>query len=387
MTKELAFEVTEFRERVQAVQEQLHAKGMDALLVHTPENIYYLSGHHTPGYYAYQCLVVPSVGEPTLLTRTGEDANAFAYSWLSSTATYDDGDDLADATLRYLSEYDLRNDAIVGCELKSWFLTSEVYLSLRERAKAFVLVAGDGIVESLRVIKSPAEIRYIRSAVTIAEAGMAAAITSVKEGKTDNDLAADIHHAMISAGGEYPSMGPFVAVGRRSGIMHGIWGRHVIKRGDAITFEIGGVFQRYNGALMRTVSVGKPAVELIARADAAQAANLAVIEHIHPGAMTADIHRAAARTLEDHGFGGARKGRRCGYSMGIAFAPDWGEGHIASIIDTPNIRLRPGMVFHLPLTLRDYRKGVGAGSSETVLVTESDKDVLTSFDRRLFVVE
>ena len=387
MTKDLSFEVVEFRERVRSVQMRMDAEGMDALLVHTPENIYYLSGHQTPGYYAYQCLVVPAAGEPTLLTRMGEHANARAYSWLSSIATYDDGDDPADATLRCLSEYDLKSGAVVGCELKSWFLTPEVYLALRERAKAVSLAPGDGLVESLRVIKSPAEIGYIRGAAAVAEAGMAAAIAAVEEGRTDNDLAAAIHHAMMSAGGEYPSMGPFVAVGPRSGIMHGIWGRRIIRRGDAVTFEIGGVFQRYNGALMRTVSVGRPDAELVARAATAEAANSAVIERIRPGAMTADIHAAAARTLEDHGFGGARKGRRCGYSMGIAFAPDWGEGHLASINDTPNVELRPGMVFHLPMSLRDFDKKVGAGFSETVLVTEHGKEVLTAFERRLFVVD
>ena len=44
----------------------------------------------------------------------------------------------------------------------------------------------------------------------------------------------------------------------------------------------------------------------------------------------------------------------------------------------------PGMVFHLPLSVRIYGR-YGASFSETVAVTETGHEVLTSFERELFV--
>lgn len=381
--KELFFTVEESRQRLAGVGGEMRRRGLDGLLVHTPENILYLSGYQTPGYYAYQCLLVTLTHDPVLLIRNGELGNVHAYSWLDQVLTYFDSDEPAEATAKAMAECGMQNMR-VGVEMTSWFLTPRVYEDLRKRTPDVTWADGSGTVEGRRVRKSPQEIAYIRQAVRAAEAGMRAAIEAAQAGKTDNDVAAALHHAMIQAGSEYPALGPFVAAGRRSSIMHGIWGRHPIEAGQSIILEIGGVFNRYNGALMRTVSIGRPSRELEAMAAASEAANRTLIEHIRPGAGTADLHDLCMAELGRHGFAGTRKGRRCGYSIGLAFPPDWGEGHILSIIDKPDVPLEAGMVFHLPLSVRVYGK-CGASFSETVLVTEAGHEVLTNFERKLFV--
>ena len=76
--------------------------------------------------------------------------------------------------------------------------------------------------------------------------------------------------------------------------------------------------------------------------------------------------------------------KRTGYSIGIGFAPDWGEGHILSLKTPDPTPLEPGMVFHIsPALLVPAECGVGF--SETVLVTDTGVEVLTSFPRQLVV--
>ena len=75
------FPQSEFQRRLATLQQAMADRGLDACVVHTPENICYLTGHETPGYYTYQCLLVPVEGEPVLLLREAEVANG------SSTAT------------------------------------------------------------------------------------------------------------------------------------------------------------------------------------------------------------------------------------------------------------------------------------------------------------
>ena len=48
--KRLMFSVEEFRTRLERTRARLSERGVAGMLVHTPENIYYLSGYHTPGY-------------------------------------------------------------------------------------------------------------------------------------------------------------------------------------------------------------------------------------------------------------------------------------------------------------------------------------------------
>ena len=68
--------------------------------------------------------------------------------------------------------------------------------------------------------------------------------------------------------------------------------------------------------------------------------------------------------------------------MGVAFAPDWGEGAILSLFTGVQTPLEPGMVFHLPITLRDYGRYT-VGVSETVIMTDTGPEPLSDLPRSL----
>jgi Xaa-Pro dipeptidase len=72
--------------------------------------------------------------------------------------------------------------------------------------------------------------------------------------------------------------------------------------------------------------------------------------------------------------------KRAGYSIGIAFAPDWGEGGILSLYTGVTTELKPGMTFHIPVALRVFGQFT-VGVSETVVVTEAGCRALSTIDR------
>src|SRR5215471_7372631 len=90
--KKLAFSVAEYEDRLRRVREQMGARQIDVLLVHSPENILYLSGYQTPGYYMYHCLVVPLDSDPVLVMRRGEIGNFEWLCYLTSHVGYSDVD-------------------------------------------------------------------------------------------------------------------------------------------------------------------------------------------------------------------------------------------------------------------------------------------------------
>ncbi len=60
---ESAFPREEYANRIAAARATLAARGLDALVLTGPENIFYLTGQQTPGYYTFQCLILPLEGE------------------------------------------------------------------------------------------------------------------------------------------------------------------------------------------------------------------------------------------------------------------------------------------------------------------------------------
>jgi Xaa-Pro dipeptidase len=182
---------------------------------------------------------------------------------------------------------------------------------------------------SMRMTKSPEEIEYQRAAARIVSAGMAAAIGSSHEGANENDVAADSIATMTRMGGEYAGLPQFITSGPRTGITHSTWSGRVYQAGDVHRK----VFAKYG------------------------------LEHLH-------VHRT-------------------GYSLGVNYPPDWGEGHIISIYENDHRVFEPGMTFHLGIAMYDLSFGSAGsciGTSETVTVTDTGCEVLTSAPRESFVV-
>src|SRR5215207_9570599 len=80
---ETAFPVEEYDRRLQALRKVMVEKGFDLFLTSGPENIFYLTGQQTPGYYTFQCLCVPQEGELFHVLRGLESMNARLNTFLN----------------------------------------------------------------------------------------------------------------------------------------------------------------------------------------------------------------------------------------------------------------------------------------------------------------
>src|ERR1044071_1234368 len=118
-----AFSTAEFKARLARVRDEMQRRGIDVLLVTAPENIYYLTGYQTSGYFAYQALIIPTSAAPLLLIRHLERGNVAEYAWLSDAVTWKEGDDVVSTTLDLLRAAGADNRR-VGIEKRSWFLTA-----------------------------------------------------------------------------------------------------------------------------------------------------------------------------------------------------------------------------------------------------------------------
>ncbi len=373
---EAPFPFAEYERRIAGVRQAMHAKGLDLLLTTSAENIFYLCGQQTPGYYMFQCLAVPAEGPCFLINRALESPNARLQSVLTDIHGYADDVDPALAVAEALKARGWQGKR-VAIDQNSWFLTVNHYNGLT--AAFGPLLDGSFIVEPLRRVKSPAEIAQIEQAARINDAGMAAGLAAMHRGVNENDVAAAIMEASIKAGGEFVGMEPFVTSGPRSGVAHTTWKRRTMAQDDVVILETAGCYNRYHAALYRTIFVGDVPALAEDMYKVCDEALSAAIEKLRPRHSCADVHDAAQAVIDRHGYTeGFRK--RSGYSMGISFAPDWGEGNILSLYRGIDVPLLPGMVFHVPITLRDYAKFTVA-VSDTVVVTEGDARPLSRLER------
>jgi len=377
----VAFPQEEYDERLAAVRKGMAGLGADVLLLFSPTNIFYLTGYNTVGYTNYQCLAVPIDAPPVLVVRLLERPVAEATSWLKTVATYEDHEDPAGAVRGAVHDAGLMKRRLAA-ERTSPFLSVTDYAHLEETLGA-ALADGSGLVEAARVVKSPREIECLRAAARCTQAGMRAAIDAIAEGKTENTVAGECYRAMVDAGSEFFSSQPILTSGQKSGIAHTTFHRRSLQRGDAMLIEIGGVWNRYTAALMRTAAVGEASPAVRRMYDACREALEATVAAIRPGVRSQDVQAACQAVIDRRGYEPTFR-KRVGYSIGVGFAPSWGEGQIMDLKHHDVRELRPGMVFHCVPAMRQNGE-YGVGVSETVAVTQRGADVLTNFPRDLFV--
>lgn len=105
------------------------------------------------------------------------------------------------------------------------------------------------------------------------------------------------------------------------------------------------------------------------------------LEQARPGNSCQDIAAAFFAVLKKHNI---VKDNRTGYPIGVAYPPDWGE-HTMSLRSGDMTELQAGMTFHfMPgLWLDDW----GLEITESIVITDSGAECLSSVPREIFVVD
>lgn len=370
----LPFSSTEFEARLARVQEQMAVKQFDALLLHQPEAIYYVSGLAMRGFFEYHALLVPASGEPTFIIREMERPAVLESSWLRQIESYDDAEpDQLAAAERAVRKEGL-DRGVLAVDSYSWFLTAERERRLRRHLPSARFVDEAHLVDHLRMIKTPREIECVREACRVVEAGVEAGMGAASAGASEREVAAAIVEALVLAGHDDTIAGA-VTSGDRAELLHSNWSDRVIGAGEVVRLELSGVSRGYTARLMRAGAVGAPMAEQTRVADILRRAQDEAIRRMAPGVPAVEIDRAAREPVVSAGLRD-RYTNRVGYGLGIIFRPSGGE-FLREFVPGASWTLEAGMVFHMLVQAQ------GIGFSETVCVTETGHEVLTRFPREL----
>ena len=205
-------------------------------------------------------------------------------------------------------------------------------------------------------------------------------IGDVKAGMKEQELAAKIDWRIKSAGFERCSFETIVASGPNSALPHAHAGERVLREGDLVVLDFGGVYGGYCVDLTRTVALGEPDAEMARVYQAVLEAQKAAIAAVKPAFGPGTSTRRPARTLARHGLAEAF-GHSTGHGLGVEIheTPRIGPRREATgdAPAPPDEAIEPGMVFTIEPGA--YLPGWGGVRIEDdVLVTSDGVEVLTN---------
>jgi Xaa-Pro dipeptidase len=359
----------EFAGRKAASLEAMIKRGLDGLLIFRQESMYYLTGYDTFGYVYFQCLYLHGDGRMVLLTRAPDLRQARFTSLLDDIRIWTDADgaEPAVALRDIVAECGGRGKRL-GIEWDAYGLTAKAGRSVDAALDGFcILEDASDLISHLRLVKSPAELAYVRRAAELGDAALAEAEAMATPGAFEGDILAAMHGAVFRGDGDYPGNEFIIGSGPGALLCRYFSGRRHLDADDQLTLEFAGVYRHYHACLMRTIVIGEPAPEHMHMHQACGDALAACESTLKPGATMGQVFDAHARVMDDAGMAPHRL-NACGYALGTTFSPNWMDW---PMFYTGNpVEVAPDMVFFLHMILMNSDSNRAMTLGRTVVVTE-----------------
>jgi len=380
------FTVAEFAGRRARVRDAISAAGLDWLLMFHPVSIHWLTGSDAKSYQEFQCLLMSAQPGPlTILTREGERNEYRDDTLVDEIFTFGGGEneDAVAAFAKLAASLGVPGGR-VGMEVPAYYLHPHDYMRLKQFLGSALVAEPTNLVHDLKLVKSPAELAYIRKAARKADVAMAAFAGALGEGCSEIALAGKIHAALLGADSALAASPINLVSGERSGFSHGAPTERRLRRGDAGNVEYGATHRRYTSTIGRQFSIGRPSARMVEIYDVVRSACDACIAEIRDGVPAVQPHEAARDVIGEAGLERYRV-HTSGYGLAPGFPPTWGEP--MHMIGGSTYILRAGMVVSVepPVFIGDER--LGARIIDNVLVTADGAELLSQFSRDIIVAD
>jgi Xaa-Pro dipeptidase len=384
----LAFEISEYEARNRRALVAMREARLDALLLFHQESMYYLFGYDQIGYWVYQTVILPGDGSgPTAICRGADELIIKESPFVTDIRPWVDDRYVnpGEFTVQVLRDRRLVSSGRrIGIEKKSHALLPYYYDLLREQVPEGVeLVDASDLITELRLLKSPAEMAYMRRAAHILDRAFGAAFEVVRPGVRECDVSAAVLSTLASNGGDFPAVAPPIASGPRTLTQtHGAATERVMCHGEPFTIEIGAPYERYHAVAVHSGYLGPPPAEIQELHSALRAGIEAGLEVIRPGVPTSVVATTVVDRLEERGL--SRRGRHVGYGIGIGYPPTWLDS--LRIKETDAHVLSEGMSFFLFAGATTRRRDLCLYLGEPVAVSGAGCSRLSTLGLELRIV-
>lgn len=348
------------------LQKELEKHQLEAILVSDLTNVHWLTGF--TGTFGF---VLVTTDKAFFLTdsryaiQSREEVKNFEVAHFSKPIT----------TLEFLDQY-IKKLSIQ----KLAFEQSASYEDWQSWTKQFApiqLVPAPPILDDLRSIKTPEEIKKIKKSCALADACMSHIQKMIRPGVKEYDLTLEVEFFFRrhSAGIGFP---PIIVSGKNSAYPHGKPSEKRLDAGDFVTLDFGAILEGYHSDITRTYVVSEVSEKHLQIYHVVLEAQQAAMDFLKPGVLAKDVDQKARDVIAGYGFG-EYFGHGLGHSLGMLC-------HDGQVLNTESTTMiRPNQVWTIEPGI--YIEGFGGVRIEDdVVVTETGIELLTHSSRELMVL-
>ena len=380
------FTSEEFDARLARVRKAVGDAGLDWLIAFHPVSIHWLTGSDAKAYQGFQCLFVSAKQGPlTVLTREGERNEYLDDVRVDRIETWGgcEPEDPVEVFAKVATGLGLAK-ARVGIEVPAYYMHPHHYVRIKDILSKALVAEPTNLINDLKLVKSPAELAYIREASRICDKAAHVFAGALKEGRSELAVAGDVYQALLSAGSGLAASTLNLVAGERSAHSHGAPTERKLKRGDFGQVEYGAAYRRYTVTIGRQFSIGPPTARMRELYDLVRRAADACIAKMRAGVPAIEPHLAAKKVIADAGMDQYRI-HTSGYGLAPAFPPSWGEP--IHMFGGTKYVLEAGMVLSVEPPVFIHAERLGARLIDNVLVTKDGAELLSRHPRDLIVVD
>jgi Xaa-Pro dipeptidase len=197
------------------------------------------------------------------------------------------------------------------------------------------VMPGDGVLQSIREVKEPEELRLLKRSADILSGSILKVPDALREGMTEKELSRFIFDDVMASGADEAD--PIIQSGARAADPHSVTSPRKIGHGESVVVDVVSSYAGYAADITRTfVMGGDGEVEKVYRS--VLSAQQKAIDSVKAGVATGKVDAAARDSLRKDGLAKYFI-HRTGHGLGL-------EVHEAPyIVAGGEELLRPGMVF------------------------------------------
>ena len=238
--------------------------------------------------------------------------------------------------------------------------------ALKKEQVAVKLVSITGLVETIRMVKEPAEIALMKKAAEITDAVFMSVAPELKAGMTELQIAWALEKAFHENGSEGLAFPTIVGSGPNAALPHAKPSGRTVKEGETIVIDMGGKYQGYDNDITRTICLGKADGKLKEVYNVVLEAQQTAVKQIRAGMTGKEADSIAREIIIKAGYG-ETFGHSLGHGVGFQ------EHEQPYLSASSKQKLSDGMVFTVEPGI--YLTGWGGVRIEDTVMMENGRAV------------
>jgi len=302
----------DYSERVEKIRRAMRQAGVDAVVCTRLQSIAYVAGVFAPAPWR-GAVLIPMAADVQFIAMGADLARTRSETWIKTFHVWDRAQpasfvDMMVGALREANAASGRVALEMRPPVVAGLMTVPEYLALRAALPRWDVVEAIDLVDSVMVIKEPAEVELIRRAAEIGDYGLLAGFRAIRPGATENQVAGAAERALRDAGSSWSwaeTGGTEVGSGERSAYAGGVCQpatNKVIQWGDTVVVDVHPTYELYTCDTCGTALVGRPTDAQRRLERAWQEVTASIVGALRPDASIGDVARAGLKRAEALGY-------------------------------------------------------------------------------------